>query len=130
MFEWVTPPTIFEDKLEDYTITTFAELFDLCKEFAIKIQTAMRQNAPWVDECMPGREYLRAEAFYPTQWSVGIRVWYDLDYYRAQCGEPPFDFGVRHETMTFAVAGVVSGQRTALGSLADELMDRIKALYQ
>lgn len=139
-FTWDTPPTVFNDGLENYTTDTFALLFALCQEFAQKIQTAMRLTAPWVDECMPGREYLKAEAFYPDQWSVGIRAWYDLDLYREQCGEPSFDWGTRHETSTFAQSGVISiilprgetegqGQSTVLGSLADELWDRVKALY-
>jgi len=49
-----------------------------------------------------------SEAFYPDQWSVGIRAWYDLDMYREQCGEPAWDWATRHETSTFAQSGVIS----------------------
>lgn len=140
-FEWITDPTdVFPEGLEGYEFTTFSVLFELCKQYAERIQTAMRQNATWLDSCMPGREYLRAEAFYPDRWSVGIRGWYDLDLYRSECGEPPFDFGYRHELTTFAQSGVISiilprgeveghAQKTMLGSLADELWDAVRALY-
>ena len=140
-FEWITPPDVFNDGLETYTITTFAELFDLCVHYADLIQTAMRLTAPWADECMPGKEYLRAEAFYPDQWSVGIRAWYDLELYRQTCGEPPtFDWSWRHETQTFGQSGVISvilprgetegsGQSTVLGTLADQFWDAVRALY-
>lgn len=139
-FTWDTTPEIFVDGFENYTIDTFHILFDLCIVYADKIQTAMRLNATWTDSCMPGREYLRAEAFYPDTNSVGIRAWYDLDLYRSQCGEPPFDWASGHENKTFAQSGVISiilprgetegaGQKTALGALADELFDAVRALY-
>ena len=141
MFEWtVDPLDVFPQGMDDYELNTFATLFELCTVYADKIQTAMRQNATWLDTCLPGREYLRAEAFYPDQWSVGIRGWYDLDLYRSECGEPQWDWGTRHETMTFAKSGVISiilprgeveghAQATMLGSLADELWDAVRSLY-
>lgn len=138
MFEWITAPTVFEEGLADYEIATFHELFAFCEDYATRIQFALRRDAPWQDQCMPGREYIRAEAFYPDTQSVGIRIWYDLDLYRSQCGEPPFDWGARHETVTFSVAGVISvilpqgelsGRDTALGAWADELWDSVRALY-
>lgn len=141
MFVWDSDPVdVFPQGIEDYELATFSTLFALCQKYADLIQAAMRQNATWIDSCMPGREYLRAEAYYPSQWSVGIRGWYDLDLYRSECGEPPYDWGYRHEMTTFAQSGVISiilprgeveghTQKTMLGSLADDLWDAVRALY-
>ena len=108
VFQWETPPDIWVEGIDNYTVDTFAELFAVCVKHAQIIQNYLRANAPWEDACDPERTYLRAEAFYPDQWSVGIRIWYDLEAYRQKCGEPPFDWGSRHEQVTFAKKGVIS----------------------
>lgn len=141
MFVWdARPEAVFPEGVAEYGSAIFNTLFGLCIDYAEKIQTAMRRNAPWEDLCMPGREYLKAEAYFPSRWTVGIRVWYDMELYAQSCGDVPYDFGTRHETMTFAQAGAISiilprgevegqGQQTALGSLADELFDAVRALF-
>lgn len=135
MFSWQVDPSVWNEGFSEYETTTFHELFALCEQWAIRIQDWMRQNATWIDECMPGKEYLRAEAFYPDTWSVGIRAFYDLDLYRSQCGEPSYDWGTRHEQMTFSQVGVISIilpraiQGGVLGQLADDFMDAVRALY-
>lgn len=141
-FEWQTSPDVFVQGMEQYTARTFDALYAICVKHAQVIETYMRQNATWQDECMPGREYLRAAAFLDESgFQVGIRVWYDLELYRQQCGEPPFDWGTRHEMITFAKSGVIgvivprgetegNVSKTALGSLADDLWDEVRALYQ
>ena len=134
-FQWDVEPSVWVQGMEDYTDTTFHELFALAEQWALRIQDWMRQNAPWEDACFPPKEYLKADAFYPDTWSVGIRAWYDLDLYRSQCGEPPYDFGTRHETETFSQAGVISiilprgSQGGVLGQMAEDFMDAIRALY-
>lgn len=139
-FEWETPPDVWVKGLEAYEDETFHELFAICQKYAELIQADLRANAPWEDTCMPGREYLRAEAFYPDRWSVGVRIWYDLELYRQNCPEPEFDWGHRHEAITFKKKGVIAviaprgeveGQmgRTALGNWADQFWDEIRAQY-
>lgn len=139
-FQWTTPPDVFNDGIDQYVKLTFDTLFQLCVDYAARIQVFMRSNAPWNDSCMPGKEYLRAEAFRDEGgWQVGIRAFYDLDLYRQNCGEPAYDFGFRHETMTFSNAGAISiilpradgsVASTVLGNLADELWDAVRALYK
>lgn len=151
VFQWDTPPDVWVDGIENYTVDTFAELFAVCAKHAQIMQNYLRANAPWEDENDPERTYLKAEAYYPDRWSVGIRVWYDLEGYRQKLADPKkesyrqaggesFDWATRHETVTFAKKGVIAiimprgetegqGQMTALGSLADDLWDEVRALY-
>lgn len=139
-FQWDVPPDVWVTGIDNYEDETLNTLFSICQKHAERMQAYMRANAPWEDECDPERTYLRAEAYYPGRWSVGIRIWYDLEAYRAKCGEPPFDWSVRHELATFKKKGVISiiaprgetegaAAATALGSLADDLWDEIRSLY-
>lgn len=128
--------TVWGQGMADYTVTVLDTLYALCTEYAGRIQDWMRTNAPWQDTCLPNREYLVAVATRDdTDYTVGIRCYYDLEIYRAQCGEPPFNWAGMHEFSNFSKAGPISiivpggTPRGALGDLVDELWDRIRALF-
>ncbi len=135
VFQWQDSPEIFVSGMEAWTTETMETLFALCQDYAQKIQAWMRANAPWVDDCLPSREYLRADAWRDDETlQVGIVAYYDLETYRASCPEPPFDFGWAHETFTFKKAGVIAiistrGNPSVLGDMADELWDHVRSLY-
>lgn len=137
-FIWVRPPEVFITGMEQYRNDVEDAIFSKCIDYAVIIEDWMRRNAPWEDTCMPNREYLRAEAFWNHDTGeIGIRAWYDLELYRSQCGEPPYNWGERHERMNFSKAGVISiilphpdaGGPTVLGEWADALWDEIQAMF-
>lgn len=135
-FQWDTPPDVWVKGYEAYSEALIDALFDKMIEFAALTQQFMRQNAPWVDDCMPGREYLRAQAFRDDRTDeVGIVAYYDLDTYRRNCPEPDWDWGLAHETFTFRKAGVIAiilprGNVSVLGDVADDLWDQIRAIFK
>lgn len=137
-FQWqTTPEDAFQAMMDDYQARLMDGLFEICEQFAVRIQAWMRANAPWHDSCMPSREYLVTAAYRDdAALTVGVTAYYDLDVYRAQCPEPEWDWGWAHETFTFAKAGVISiilprgAQGGVLGDLADDLWDAVRAKFQ
>lgn len=142
MFQWdVTPEQAFGELIREYTQTSLDTIFGIAIKHAALMQTYIRANATWEDDCMPGREYLIVEAYIDDTNEVGIRAYYDLALYRENCGEKtkyPWEF--QHEFKTFKDKGVIAvinrrGEmeggiaKTVLGSLADDFWDEIRALY-
>lgn len=132
-FKWNTNPDVFNLGFAEYADVVMEQLWDLVQEFAPLVEQFMRQNAPWVDDCMPGREYLRADAF-RDRYEVGIVAYYDLETYRRNCPEPEWDWGLAHETFTFRKAGVIAiilprGNLSVLGDMADDLWDQVRAMF-
>lgn len=135
MFEWKVSPDIFKLGFAEYWDETLDALYALMVQYAPLVEQFMRQNAPWKDSCMPGREYLRADPWRAdAENQVGIVAYYDLDTYRRHCPEPDWDWGWAHETYTFRKAGVIAiiSPRSAvsvMGDMADDLWDQVRAMY-
>jgi hypothetical protein len=135
-FQWQTSPTeAFGALMKAYQQDILNRLYALMQQEAPLVEQFMRDNAPWIDNCMPGREYLKAFAWKDDDsFQVGITAYYDIDLYVQNCPEKPFDFGVAHETFTFPKAGVIAiilprRPVTVLGDKADEIMDKVRALF-
>jgi hypothetical protein len=134
-FKWNTSPDVFNLGFAEYWDEVMDALYALMVEYAPIIQQFMRENAPWKDSCMPGREYLIAEAWRDSAANeVGILAYYDLETYRRTCPEPDWDWGWAHEQYTFKKAGVIAiilprGAVSVLGDMADELWDRVRVLF-
>lgn len=107
-----------------YQVLVMDELFAIMQEHAGYTEQWMRQNAPWEDECLPDKEYLRAVAFRDDKRKVvGIIAFYDMNLYNERCPDqdPTFDFSFEHEFRDFTEAGVVSILNPNLGlSVFDE----------
>lgn len=136
-FEWVTPPdAVFPEGMDRYGKLVMDALYTVMVEEAPMVQQFMRENAPWHDSCMPGREYLLAVPFRDDMnWKVGIVAYYDLAVYRAKCPEPKENWAIAHETYTFKHAGVISiilprRPNTVLGDEAPRIWDRVRALFE
>lgn len=137
-FQWSTSPVdAFNAGIEAYAKQVMDALYAVMVEEADNVQAFMRANAVWTDDCMPGREYLRAVAFRDDEnYRVGITAFYDLDVYRANCPEPEWDWGIAHETYTFKYAGDISiilpngSNPSVLGDEAPRIWQRIEALFQ
>lgn len=137
-FRWLSDPVdVFSAGLARYQQTLMDSLFGLMVREAVEIQDFMRKNAPWEDNCMPGREYLKAVAFRDDETlRVGVICYYDdAEYYRNCPQDPTFPFGFAHELFTFKFKGVISiilprRANTVLGDRADELWDKVRSLFQ
>lgn len=129
------PPHTFPRGMANYTATMMDTIYAICVEEAENVQAFMRLNAVWKDSCMPGREYLKARAIRDdAAYLIGIEAYYDHELYLSRCPQPPFPFGIAHETYTFEKAGVISiilprRQNTVLGNEAPRIWDRIRALF-
>lgn len=135
-FEWETPPSaVFTKGFRRYQQDVMNAIYALAVTEAGEIQQFMRDNAPWEDDCMPGREYLKAEAFRDDNaLMVGIVAWYDEALYIQNCPQQPFPFGFAHELYTFKNAGIISiinTRRTpnVLGDRARIFFDKVRALF-
>jgi hypothetical protein len=136
MFKWTTSPdVVFVEGMQRYRETTMDALFALMEQEAVRCERWMRDNAVWHDDCMPGREYLKAVAFRDdAALQVGIRAYYDHELYMSKCRQKPFPFGIMHELWTFPQAGVISiivprRNPSVLGEFAAEVWDKVRALY-
>lgn len=109
-FQWqTTPDAAFGALMADYQRRIFERLYAIMVEEAPNVERFMRQNARWKDDCMPGREYLRAFAWRDDEaLQVGITAYYDLALYRQNCPEPEWDWGTAHETKFFKWVGKIS----------------------
>lgn len=135
-FRWLdAPDPTFTDGYVRYVNRVRDTLYAIMVEEAPNVQMFMRLTAPWHDDCMPGREYLKAEPFFDSRTGrVGIMAYYDIDLYVRNCPEAKFDFGIAHETYTFPHAGVISiilprRPGTVLGDEAPTIWDRVRALF-
>lgn len=135
-FQWETPPSpFFSTYTTAYGRMIMDAIYEICVEEAENVQAFMRANAVWKDSCMPGREYLKARAIRDDDaWEVGIDAYYDHELYLSRCPQPPFPFGIAHETFTFAKVGIISiilprRANTVLGDEAPRIWDRIRALF-
>lgn len=137
-FVWEKSPTeVFIPGYAEWTKQVFDALYRIMVEEAPLVEQFMRRNARWQDDCMPGREYLRAIPFRDDdKWEVGIVAFYDLEVYRANCPEAEFDWGIAHETKRFQWVGKISvilpdgGNPSVLGDEAKRIWARIEALFQ
>lgn len=136
MFRWEkTPLDVFPAGMRAYQMAIMDRGYALAVAEAAEIQAFMREKAPWDDDCMPGREYLKAEAFRDDNALIfGIAAWYDEALYIANCPQQPFPFGLAHELYTFKNAGVISiitTRRTpnVLGDRAKLFFDKVRALF-
>lgn len=135
-FQWnVTPKDAFNALMADYARRIEDAIYQIMVEEAPNVQQFMHQNAVWQDDCMPGREYLRAEPFRDdAAKEMGIRAFYDLNVYRQHCPEPEWDWGIAHETYTFKKAGTISiilprRSPSVLGDEAPRIWQRVQALF-
>lgn len=135
-YRWIDDPVdVFGAGIRRYMQTLMDTLYALMVAEAVDIQDFMRKNAPWEDNCMPGREYLKAVAFRDDDnLRVGVICYYDdAEYYRHCRQDPTFPFGIAHEMFTFKYKGVISiilprRAGTVLGDRADELWDKVRVL--
>lgn len=136
-FEWETTPDVFVEGTIRYRRRMMDAIYALALTEAELIQQFMRENAPWEDDCMPGKEYLKAEAFRDdNRFLVGIDAWYDEELYIQNCRQQKqlFAFGFAHELYTFKNAGIISiiNTRRTPNVLADRariFFDKVRALF-
>lgn len=141
MFEWDIDPIVFLSGFEEYTMAVMNAVYQLAVIHADRIQTYIRQHAPWEDDCMPGREYLKAQAFRDDEaLEVRIEVWYDEEEYNRNCPDRAINskdvsLAALHEFKMFSKKGDIGiiapkgRPGTALGDLADEFWDAVRALF-
>lgn len=96
---------------QEYIDLAFERLYFLMVIGASIVEEWMRSHAPWKDDCMPGKEYLRAEAYRDDAGrKVGIVAFYDSALYNQNCPDQDvtFDFSIEHEFRDFTDAGKIA----------------------
>lgn len=99
------------DGARDYRTLVMDELFQIMVEEAPNVENWMRTHALWNDECMPGKEYLRALPYRDdSELTVGIVAFYDKELYDLNCPDQDvtFDFSIVHEFKDYAEAGKIA----------------------
>lgn len=81
-FRWQSPPpdAVFAAGLKRYQSALAEALYQLALSFAPKIETWMKQNAPWTDRTGNLRSSLYAEVERLVGEAVTIQLDYGLDY--------------------------------------------------
>lgn len=107
-----------------YQAQVMERMFNIMQRHAVLTEQWMRLNAPWNDECLPEKEYLRALPYRDdARHIVGIVAFYDMNLYNERCPDQDvtFDFSFEHEFKDFAEEGVVGILNPNLGlSVFDE----------
>lgn len=140
MFEWDVDPITWSSHFQDYMADVMDAVHALAIVHADRIQTHIRQTAPWQDDCMPGREYLKADVLRDDEdMVIEIRVWYDQELYDRNCPDRAtgrdINLAILHEMQVFRKKGRIgvvapaAGAGTVLGDLADEFWDAVRALF-
>ena len=95
----------------EYERLVIERLFQIMVEGAPKVEQWMRTHALWNDECMPGKEYLRALPYRDDlRFVVGVRAFYDKALYDQNCPDQDvtFDFSIEHEFKDYVDAGKIA----------------------
>lgn len=96
--------------VRDYRKQVMEAVYEIMVRHAPKVQTWMRENATWDDECLPGKDYLKCIPYRDDARSVaGVIAYYDEDYYRELCPgqDITFSFSAKHELKEFVEAGKI-----------------------
>ena len=96
---------------EDYVQLVIERLYAIMVREAPMVEQWMRVNALWNDECMPGKEYLRALPYRDDARNVvGIVAFYDQELYNRNCPDQDvtFDFSIEHEFKDYVNAGKIA----------------------